>query len=257
MKNQYFGDVNDFRKYGLLRVLTGCIDSQYNNKQSDLTIGVCWMLTPDDNLPHGNRTEYLQLQVPNIYNNLDHRLFRYLRGLDIPSGNNRDVKNARNVNCLPPTSIFYSEPVPSDRYARTEYFNNFLWQSTKCDIIFYDPDNGLNVMTRRYGTRFSPKYLYWCELSASYVCGHSILLYQHFGMQPGGRELFIKTISDNLKRSIGIDEIYSFRSAYVVFFLLPQPRHKFVFEEQIEYLRKNWSSNQEIRRAGFKEIKKH
>ncbi|MGD0970966.1 MAG: hypothetical protein ABSA04_06120 [Desulfobaccales bacterium] len=27
--------------------------------------------------------------------------------------------------------------------------------------------------------------------------------------------------------------------------------------EQIEYLRKNWSSNQEIRRAGFKEIKKH
>jgi hypothetical protein len=23
MKNQYFGDVNDFKKYGLLRVLTG------------------------------------------------------------------------------------------------------------------------------------------------------------------------------------------------------------------------------------------
>jgi len=24
MKNQYFGDINDYLKYGLLRLLTGC-----------------------------------------------------------------------------------------------------------------------------------------------------------------------------------------------------------------------------------------
>jgi hypothetical protein len=39
MKNQYFGDVNDYRKYGLLRAL----QSTWNG-----SLLVAWMLTPDD-----------------------------------------------------------------------------------------------------------------------------------------------------------------------------------------------------------------
>ena len=39
MKNQYFGDVNDFRKYGLLRTI---------QRASSVAIGVCWFLTADD-----------------------------------------------------------------------------------------------------------------------------------------------------------------------------------------------------------------
>ena len=39
VKDQYFGDVNDFRKYGLLRVLAG---------SDRLRLGVCWMLTARD-----------------------------------------------------------------------------------------------------------------------------------------------------------------------------------------------------------------
>ena len=39
MKNQYLGDINDYRKQGLLRLLSG---------MGELKTGVCWMLTPDD-----------------------------------------------------------------------------------------------------------------------------------------------------------------------------------------------------------------
>jgi len=39
MKNQYFGDENDYKKYGLLNTLTG---------RTDLSTAVCWMLTPDE-----------------------------------------------------------------------------------------------------------------------------------------------------------------------------------------------------------------
>ena len=46
MKDQYFGDVNDFRKYGLLRLLT---------LQDGLRLGVCWMLTAPDGRPDGRR----------------------------------------------------------------------------------------------------------------------------------------------------------------------------------------------------------
>lgn len=42
MKNQYFGDINDYRKYGLIRLLTGA---------GKLKTTVCWMLTPDDPPP--------------------------------------------------------------------------------------------------------------------------------------------------------------------------------------------------------------
>ena len=44
MKNQYFGDINDYRKYGLIRLLTGA---------GQLKTAVCWMLAPGDPLPAG------------------------------------------------------------------------------------------------------------------------------------------------------------------------------------------------------------
>jgi hypothetical protein len=39
MKNQYFGDINDYRKYGLLRGLSN---------RGEIRTAVCWMLTTDD-----------------------------------------------------------------------------------------------------------------------------------------------------------------------------------------------------------------
>jgi hypothetical protein len=47
MKNQYFGDINDYHKYGLLRQL---------GKGGQLTTAVCWMLTPDDGRSDGGHT---------------------------------------------------------------------------------------------------------------------------------------------------------------------------------------------------------
>ena len=46
MKNQYFGDVNDYRKYGLLRLL---------GRAGKVKIGVCWMLTRTTTNPMDKR----------------------------------------------------------------------------------------------------------------------------------------------------------------------------------------------------------
>jgi len=46
MKNHYFGDVNDYRKYGLIRALTG---------QGTLNSMICWMLTEDDDRADGGK----------------------------------------------------------------------------------------------------------------------------------------------------------------------------------------------------------
>ncbi len=50
MKNQYFGDVNDYRKYGLLRALQG---------DGAGGLLVAWMLTPDDGSGDGGLRSYL------------------------------------------------------------------------------------------------------------------------------------------------------------------------------------------------------
>jgi hypothetical protein len=47
VKNQYFGDINDYRKYGLLRLLTN---------RGEIRTAVCWMLTRDDESIDGNLT---------------------------------------------------------------------------------------------------------------------------------------------------------------------------------------------------------
>ncbi len=47
MKNQYFGDINDYRKCGLLRLLTG---------RGSLSTAICWMLAPNDRSPDGKFT---------------------------------------------------------------------------------------------------------------------------------------------------------------------------------------------------------
>ena len=64
MKNQYFGDVNDYKKYGLLRILSD---------GGSLRIGLCWMLTDGDRTGHGGLIGYLH--QPKQWRHYDPELF--------------------------------------------------------------------------------------------------------------------------------------------------------------------------------------
>ncbi|HEX8408058.1 MAG TPA: hypothetical protein VF883_04300 [Thermoanaerobaculia bacterium] len=46
MKNQYFGDVNDYVKYGMLRAFA-----------QEVSVAVVWMMTPDDGSTDGRGME--------------------------------------------------------------------------------------------------------------------------------------------------------------------------------------------------------
>ena len=63
MKVQYFGDVNDYRKYALLRLLAA----------AGFTIGINWHLTPDDDGADGNKRDYLA--KPDKWRGYDPELF--------------------------------------------------------------------------------------------------------------------------------------------------------------------------------------
>jgi hypothetical protein len=71
MKNQYFGDINDYHKYALLRALL---------KGGKIKLLVAWMLTNDDNGPDGNKRRFLK-NVKKKWRELDPDLFDFLLAL--------------------------------------------------------------------------------------------------------------------------------------------------------------------------------
>ena len=155
MKNQYYGDINDYRKYGLLRQFR----ETFNCK-----IGVIWMLTEDDkNMKDGNKTSYLD--KPDKWKDYDPYLFEQLEKR--VKRNERDVKFAEEDKIIPYASYFRDAFV-SDITQRNKYFSSATKKCNDCQLIFFDPDNGFEVPSVKKGNTKSEKYLYWEEFKYLY-----------------------------------------------------------------------------------------
>ncbi len=225
MKNQYFGDVNDYRKYGLLRLLAG---------QGGLSTAVCWMLTPDDGRSDGRFTEYLR--QPERWRAHDPALFDAL-GEMVARPEGRDIALAGEVDILP-AARFFVRTLRDDFQSRRRYFEVFWSVAEGCDLIFFDPDNGLEVQSRPLGCKGSSKYLYWAELEQAFLRGYSVLVYQHYRREK--RDAFVERMAQEMRRRTGVARVYSFRTARVVFFLLPSDRQAMAFEHTVACLPEAW-----------------
>ncbi|MDU0343023.1 hypothetical protein [Bosea rubneri] len=209
MKEQYVGDVNDYRKYALLRLLG----------RSGLKLGVCWMLTPNDERSDGNKLSYLDQPQQERH---DSELFALLRRV-------RSEPDARRLILIEgsetlPGAVFVNTIVPEPLFERQLWFKQASAALANADLIFFDPDNGIEVGSAAKGRRNSSKYVYRDELTATYRAGHSLLIYQHF--QRKERERFIRDVADDLRRVASNAEIWAIRTSHVVFMLAIQPRHR-------------------------------
>ena len=225
MKNQYFGDINDYKKYSLLRLLSG-------NGQIETV--VCWILTEDDSGSDGKHIRYLER--PEIWRSYDPIVYEHLRKHVIDNGI-RNVDIIERANVLP-NCRFYKELIQDDMNSRDEYFDKFLKFAEGADLVFFDPDNGFEVKSVPRGKKKSSKYIYWNEVEASYKLGHSLLLYQHFPRKP--REAFICDLIQQFKALDGIRSVFSYCTFHVAFLLIPQPHHENIFIENTTKISQNW-----------------
>jgi hypothetical protein len=205
MKNQYFGDINDYRKYGLLRILA-----------SQFKIGMGWMLTPDDTRTDGKFIDYLN--KPNEWRHYDPPLFDSLYR-QVITHKNRDVRIAE-TELIIPNGVYFPPLLTDNQSERQIHFQEMMSLFAPCDLIFLDPDNGLEVKSVPKGKKESCKYVYWDEIESIFHAKKSILFYQHF--QRVERNEFIQTISQNLISRLGASSISAFRTSNVVFFFIPQ-----------------------------------
>jgi hypothetical protein len=226
VKDQYFGDVNDYRKYGLLRSLI---------EGSQLRLGVCWLRTGNDGRRDGEFRQYLQQSER--WRHYDPELYDALLRLLDP-GVERTVLHAESRGLLP--GARYHHRVLSDGASeRRSYFAEAWHRLRETQLLFLDPDNGLEVQSVIYGKRTSAKYLYWHEVEEAYGRGHSLIIYQHFRRQR--RDTFVTDMADNLQYRLGGSRVESFRTANVFFFAAGRPQHSGTFREATELARHRWA----------------
>ena len=172
MKNQYVGDINDYRKYGLIKI----ISNVFNEK----TLFV-WMLTKDDNNKNdGNFIKYLD--IPQKYRQYNTTLFDELK---IIVENKTKNDNIENILLVENSRFFkkyksFNKILNDKKEYRDKYFNDVYKLSKNYDLIFFDPDNGIEIKTCKRGNKNSSKYIFWEEAEKFYNMGKSILIYQHY-----------------------------------------------------------------------------
>lgn len=224
MKNQYFGDVNDYVKYSLLRSVAAHIAGRFL---------VCWMLTADDGRTDGGLTQYLS--QPERFRNYDPRVFDAL-AIAVRGGRRR-VDVVERSGLLGPAS--YHSPLLADAMpSRATYFHSVWDMATDHAAVFFDPDNGFAPTSVRAGQRHSSKYLYWSEFSAAIHLGLSTVVYQHFPRVK--REVFLTRIMLQMQEiapAFSISALYSSRVAYLI---AARPADSPAIDQATGMMRKRW-----------------
>jgi len=199
------------------------------------------MLTPDDDRSDGGKIRYLSKD--SVWRRHDAFLFDTLIST-VRAGAPRHVSVVEDGSIIPNAS-FFSEMVPDGGMRRSAWFRRALATLSSSDLLFFDPDNGLEVPSKPLGVRDSRKYLYWSEVRLAWERGGSLLIFQHFPRE--NREAYIDRLMSRLKQEAARAIVTPLRSTNVLFLLACQPRHEAVAKVALELVRSRWQERLDVR----------
>jgi hypothetical protein len=226
VKDQYFGDVTDYRKYGFLKALM---------EGSRLSLGVCWLRTVSAGRRNGASWQYLHQREH--WRHYDPRLYDALHRLLDPCVE-RTVLHAESWGLLP-GARYYHALLSDDASQRHSYFAD-VWQRLRdTQLLFLDPDNGLEVQSVGYGRKMSAQYLYWHEVDEAYARGHSLVIYQHFAREK--REEFVSRLAGRLEERLAGARVASFRTANAVYLTAVRPEHSMPLQTARDLVLHRWN----------------
>ena len=258
MQNRYVGDLGDFGKFGLLRVI--CSSGEVPGV-SPLSLGVVWYLVPDEgHNDDGRFVDYLDLSATNQerFRACDSFLYDALRRIVLSGA--RNVATIQGGNVLPSGTRFYSDfltfgdlrggsaEVRGRRAKRrTTWLYGALRATAGCEVVFLDPDNGLEVGVGSQQLR-GPKYAFYEEMLRFVQRDQSLLVYHHMGRrgtaldQVNGR---LAQIENRLgRRAFAL--LYH-RGSARAFFVVPAQRHWEALSSRAEeFLESPWAQHFEI-----------
>jgi hypothetical protein len=137
--------------------------------------------------------------------------------------------------------------VPDARGLRDRWRDGLIKAASDADLVFLDPDNGIEVPSRPMGSKGSSKYVFWDELQSLWATGCSLLIYQHWRREP--REAFAERTSYQLWRRTDAHFLQAIRTPRVLFLLAGQQRHTDWLRSAASNLDARWAGQIEIMRV--------
>ena len=153
---------------------------------------------------------------------------------------------------LPPDTLFYREllsldqtPLRERRMKRQIWLSDGLGQVEAADIVFYDPDNGLEISSRSRTDGKGPKHVFYDELASCWERGQSIVVYHHTDRSGNASDQVKRRIQDLRQHLEAVSPmaIRFRRRSSRVYFVLPQPYHYERLQARaVAFLRSGWGS---------------
>jgi hypothetical protein len=176
VQNRYVGDVGDFAKYGLLRILTS---------EAAWSLAVLWWLFEDET--HNSDGRHVSYLSSPVFSALDPQLHQSLERL--LSAGHRTVKAVARSGILPGATVFFDKPIFGASSAATSrqlrerhraaWLQKAISATANCDLVFFDPDNGLETASVARHSSKGGKYVFWDELMPFWNRGQSLVIYHH------------------------------------------------------------------------------
>ncbi len=181
MQDKYAGDVGDFGKYGLLNEV-------YKKSDRKVRLGVNWyyVIGEEKKTGDGRYTDYLCDSNKNSknYKICFPVLYDKLKG--IVKSNRRNIREIQNSSVLPKATIFHSKPLPylstnpvKRQEDREKWFEESLAELKMTDMVFLDPDNGVQTDRVKKTHKRARKYVFRDEIQRYYESGKSLIIYTH------------------------------------------------------------------------------
>jgi hypothetical protein len=209
VRHNFVNDIGDYAKYALLRALCAV-------GEGTVRLGVIWYLTShaEDNNDGRKRAHLLTAG----WDDLDPDLLAGMRRIEdsLHSQDQLDVGLIETSGILPPGTTYFSEPVPRARGTagkrvseRMAWFERARKAVAHCNLVFLDPDNGLEVPSAPVTSPLANKYATVAEIAALLEAGSGVVLYQHGSRTPWQqqRENICARIAEGIDRDVTISSL--------------------------------------------------
>jgi hypothetical protein len=230
MQDRYVGDIGDYVKLSLLRSLA-----------PNHSLGVGWWLYPDESHNgDGRHIDYLRDSLK--WRGFDETVFDGLRR--IVDGGARRVQALEQAG-LVPGATYFNELIPTvgefhqRALAREVWFRRLCLALAGANVIFLDPDNGLETKNFKPGAKRAGKSVSLSELQALRAPNRTLIVYHHQTRMKNGHDYELGHWGKRLHEA-GFASVDALRasaySARAFFFLEATP----VVRQRMALLAQNW-----------------
>ena len=193
MQDRYAGDIGDYGKIGLLRML----------QAHGLSVAVNWYRVAPLEIERKEDGTFKQEDgkylIPDDLRVCDKDLADAL--FRISMSGNRSVEALEQANLIP-GARYYHELLKVEN--RDEWHKCAMEKLEGSDIVFVDPDNGLLVNSVGKRSARSVKYTFYEEVGDYFRRGQSVLIYNHRSRKP--ESVYFHEICSRFREATGVPE---------------------------------------------------